>query len=129
MKTKFRISIIINIILIIFLFAILLQNNKLNNILTQKNLSSHTYIPKKTSKEWDTDSDKAYYMFINNSNSVEFKTFKGASVLEEKYSYIGNGVYQIKNDIGYLIHKKDSFEVILNKENNLIFKEYIIFDK
>lgn len=129
MKIKYRVSIIINVILIIFIFSILLQKNKLNDLLTQNNLSTHSYIPKKTGIEWHTDSNKAYYMFITNSNSVEFKTFNGVSVLEEKYSYIGNGVYQIKNDIGYLIHKKDSLKVLLNKENPLIFKEYIIFDK
>ena len=129
MKIKFKLSILLNITLLFILFALLLKNKAFNELLNEPNIPSHSYIPKKANNKWDSESNKAYYMFINDNNHVEFKTFKGKTILEDTYTLIGNGVYKLNNTDGYLINKDNSFEIQLSKKNSLIFKEYIIFDK
>jgi len=97
--------------------------------LTNKTLSPHTYIPQKNTENWDTSSEKGYYLFINDDNTVQVKTFKQEVVLDFNYTFIGNGVFKLSDNKGYIIKMKNGLKLELSNDNPLVFKDYVLFDK
>lgn len=104
-KYALWISLTLNVIFLFFLISLQIQKIDFENTLDLQTLKTHTYIPKRESKYWDTGNEEAYYLFADEPNNVRFTTFKQEIILELGYHFIGNGVYKLENDAGYIIHR------------------------
>ncbi|OJG16565.1 hypothetical protein RU96_GL000032 [Enterococcus canintestini] len=105
---------------------------KANNtqlMLDTRSLSTHSYIPKRDSKKWDSSNPKGYYLFTKDDQSIEITTFQGKIVFKSKYTFIGNGVYELSDSKGYIVAKNKGLDIYLKERNPLIFESYITFDK
>lgn len=130
MKNKGMIlSLILNILLIGTTITFFVKANDTKLMLNTKILSSHTYIPKRDSKKWDSSNPKGYYLFTKDDQSIEVTTFQEKIILSSKYKFIGNGVYELSDSKGYIIAKDKGLDIYLKESNPLVFESYIIFDK
>lgn len=81
-------------------------------MLNTRTLSAHYYIPKRDSKEWDSSSPKEYYLFTKDDQSIEITTFQEKVVFKSKYTFIGNGTYELSYSKGYIVAKDKGLDII-----------------
>lgn len=127
MKKWLWISFFLSLFLSITLIYTMVQNKQLETSLNADSLSDHTYIPVRDSNKWQADREEGYYLFTG--KTIDIKTFRQKTILHSSYKFIGNGVFQLEDNLGFMIRKKDTISFVFNSEQPLIFKEYQIFDK
>lgn len=122
-------SLILNLLLIGAMLVFFVKANNTQLMLDTRTLSTHSYIPKRDSKKWDSSNPKGYYLFTKDDQSIEITTFQGKIVFKSKYTFIGNGVYELSDSKGYIVAKNKGLDIYLKERNPLIFESYITFDK
>lgn len=122
-------SLILNLLLIGAMFVFFVKVNDTKLMLDTRTLSAHSYIPKRESKGWDSSSPKGYYLFTKDDQSIEITTFQERIIFKSKYSFIGNGVYELSDSKGYIVAREKGLDIYLKEKNPLIFESYLIFDK
>lgn len=128
-KKVIIISVVLNILLLCGLIYFTVENQSLKSSLNKTKLPSHSYIADHEGKNWEADDPTGYYLFTTDDEGIKITNFGQEELFTAGYTAIGNGVYKLENDLGYLLESKGKLKVKLNQSDPLIYETYEIFDK
>lgn len=125
-QTKIILTLVMLSLFVLTSFA-LYQKSNLENILANKELSG-TFIPVREDKEaWEAESDLSYYVFADES-SITIETFNREVLLAADYAFIGNGVFLLSDNKGYILRSTEGLTFDLTEEYpHIVFNEYQYF--
>ncbi len=77
------------------------------------------YSPQKNPKKTG-----GYYLFPS-TNNVKIMTTDHKTILNARYEVLGNGVFKLENDLGYIVSDENELKMKLNDTHPEIFDYYI----
>lgn len=92
-------------------------------------LPPKTYVGKHDEEKWAGDDPRGYYLFSEEDHSIKVMTFQQKQLLKADYVFVGNGVYELEDDLGFIVVNREGIELKLNEKNPLIFAEYVVYSE
>lgn len=118
------ISILLNILLLFSTGYYYAQNYEAELLLKRTVIPSHTYIhPQQNSVKTG-----GYYLSPR-EDRIEIKTFDRETILSARYKVIGNGVFELEDDLGYMVSDQNGLRMELKDEHPEVFDYYTVFIK
>lgn len=125
---KVNLSVLLNVVFLIIIGILLNRMSQWTLILDSNVIPPVTYVAIHDLEVYDTSSPYNYYLFVDNeTGTIEITDFDRNIILAGEYRAIGNGVFKISEDQGFIVRKRgrDTLSLILTEENELIqYTEY-----
>lgn len=129
--SKINLSVLLNVVFLIIIGILLNRMSQWTLILDSNVIPPVTYVAIHDLEVYDTSSPYNYYLFVddNEAGTIEITDFDRNIILAGEYRAIGNGVFKISEDQGFIVRDRDrdrdTLSLILTEENELIqYTEY-----